>query len=80
MGQLESLVADVMGRKEKSCVSHGGVEILMRNMPRVGKFVLNRLTQISPVRCLRRAAIPIAMMVAAVATLGCMFWSLRTFD
>jgi hypothetical protein len=56
------------------------VEILMRKRPRAGKFVLNRLTQVSPVRCWRREAIPISTMVAAVVALGCMFWSLRTFD
>jgi len=48
-------------------------------MPREGKFVLNRLTQISPVRCLRTTAILILMKVVEVVASGCKFWSLRTF-
>jgi hypothetical protein len=46
----------------------------------VGKFVLNHLTQISLVWYLCRPAILILMTAVAEATLGCMFWSLRTFD
>jgi len=48
-------------------------------MPRAGKFVLNHLTQTSPVCCSRKAATQ-TVMVAVVVESGCMSWSPRTFD